>query len=323
MTTVLFRNGAVGTLATAILTTDTTWQLTPGHGARFPDPQADEYCVLTCQSGADVEIVHLTARVADTLTVIRAREDTAPLPFPIGAVVDLRVTAGLLDTFMQYAAGGTLTLAGITFTKDTDILRGGTLQDNKIRGADIKLSTLAIDEVKPADGNQTRSIRLPNAAGRPTIGAATSNFNSEILTEERLGERNLTIRGLAPTVFLIDTDGAPNGQHGAALICNDNWARLLRLSTTGTVEPFANGQHPLSINLDTGDVYINGITFQADGNIWSQQLGFFNQAFDKYNAFDARITAMEASLNNAVASLNNTVASLTARLARAESLLGL
>lgn len=101
MSTPLFANNAVGTLATAITNVGGTLTLTSGHGARFPSPAANEHFVVTVQSGAAFEIMHCTGRSADALAVARGREGTSARSFPAGASVTMRVTAGLFDFIMD------------------------------------------------------------------------------------------------------------------------------------------------------------------------------------------------------------------------------
>jgi hypothetical protein len=107
--TQLFKNNATGSLASSIGTTDTLLALATGHGARFPTPTGGDHFQLTLV-GLDVngneaswEIVRCTARSNDSLTVVRAQEGTSALAWPAGARVELRVTAGTLDSFTDTA----------------------------------------------------------------------------------------------------------------------------------------------------------------------------------------------------------------------------
>lgn len=107
--TQLFKNNATGSLASSIGTTDTLLALATGHGARFPTPTGGDHFQLTLV-GLDVngneaswEIVRCTARSNDSLTVVRAQENTSALAWPAGARVELRVTAGTLDSFTDTA----------------------------------------------------------------------------------------------------------------------------------------------------------------------------------------------------------------------------
>lgn len=96
--TVLLRNNVTATLATALSATDTGIALTSGHGARFPSLGAGEYFYATL-SGPTTgpEIVKVTTRVGDALTVVRAQEGTVGQHFPSGGRIELRVTAASIE----------------------------------------------------------------------------------------------------------------------------------------------------------------------------------------------------------------------------------
>jgi hypothetical protein len=93
-------NNASGTLATAINTSDTGIVLTTNDGAEFPTLGIGEYFYGTLEStGGTLEIVKVTARSGDSLTVERAQEGTSPAGFAAGALFEARVTAqSVIDT---------------------------------------------------------------------------------------------------------------------------------------------------------------------------------------------------------------------------------
>jgi len=76
-----------------------------GHGALFPAPGADEMFRIVCVTAAGArEVMYVTDVSADTFTVVRAREGTTALVFEENDRVFHRVTAGMLDEFMQDAS---------------------------------------------------------------------------------------------------------------------------------------------------------------------------------------------------------------------------
>jgi hypothetical protein len=86
-------NNASGTLATAINASDTGLILTTGDGAEFPTLGAGDYFYATITSTQGTqEIVKVTARSGDSLTVVRAQEGTSAAGFAAGARFELRVT---------------------------------------------------------------------------------------------------------------------------------------------------------------------------------------------------------------------------------------
>jgi len=91
---VVLKNNAFGFLYSAISNSDTTAVLSTGTGANFPTLSSGEYFYATISPPAGAsEIVKVTARSGDLLTIVRAQEGTSALSFPAGSRVELRVTA--------------------------------------------------------------------------------------------------------------------------------------------------------------------------------------------------------------------------------------
>jgi hypothetical protein len=87
------KNNASGTLATAISASDTGIVLTTGNGASFPTLGASDYFYATLEStGGTLEIIKVTARSGDSMTVVRAQEGTTAQSFAAGSRIELRVT---------------------------------------------------------------------------------------------------------------------------------------------------------------------------------------------------------------------------------------
>jgi hypothetical protein len=100
------KNNAVGYLATAISASDTGAVLQTGNGASFPALGAGDYFYATLEStGGAMEVVKVTARSGDSLTIARAQEGTTAQSFAAGSRFELRVTAqGYLDIFAEASA---------------------------------------------------------------------------------------------------------------------------------------------------------------------------------------------------------------------------
>lgn len=110
----LFTNNAATTLASGITNVSTTLTVAAGQGVLFPSPTGGNYSYITLinAAGTVLEIVKLTARSTDTLTITRGQEGTTASAFSTGDKVELRVTAaGMSDTF---ANGGVQALAAGT-----------------------------------------------------------------------------------------------------------------------------------------------------------------------------------------------------------------
>ena len=88
--TVLFTNNASTTLsagiapgATAVVVTD---------GSVFPAISSPDIAYLTLISGSDIEVIKVTNRAGNTLTVVRAQDGTAAASFLTGDRCELRLT---------------------------------------------------------------------------------------------------------------------------------------------------------------------------------------------------------------------------------------
>lgn len=109
MSTLLFSNNAGSTLAGPISSSATTINLAAGGGAEFPNPTTDQYFKLTltdAATGLVQEIVHVTARVVDQLTVVRGQEGTTPRDWSAGDLAENLLTAGTMAAFSQGAVAG-------------------------------------------------------------------------------------------------------------------------------------------------------------------------------------------------------------------------
>ncbi len=96
---VKFSNNGHSTLAASLTSSGTSITVASGHGSRFPSLSSGEYFYATLiDASNNLEIVKVTARSSDVLTVTRAQEGTTARAYAIGDRVELRVTAqGLAD----------------------------------------------------------------------------------------------------------------------------------------------------------------------------------------------------------------------------------
>ena len=103
----LFANNAVSVLASGIGASDTTLTLRSGDGSLFPNPSSPDFFYLTLsQAGSESswEIVKVTARSTDTLTVVRAQQGTTAAAWNANDKAELRVTAGSHPALLHAAS---------------------------------------------------------------------------------------------------------------------------------------------------------------------------------------------------------------------------
>lgn len=136
---VKFANNAVSRLAGNITNIATTLTITPGDGAKFPALGAGEYFPATLvKADGTLEIVKVTARSTDTLTIERAIEPVGGVQtahsFSAGDKIELRMTAGSLAGEIDRMEGEidrmetAVAITGGTITGITDlaVADGGT-----------------------------------------------------------------------------------------------------------------------------------------------------------------------------------------------------
>lgn len=101
--TFLFANNATSRLNIDTAGASSTLTVLPGEGAKFPNPTAPDYFVVTIEDRRtnQIEICHCTARSGDILNVTRAQEGTVAQSFLMGATVSNRVTAGTIQAIID------------------------------------------------------------------------------------------------------------------------------------------------------------------------------------------------------------------------------
>lgn len=102
MTTPKFSNNAITTISTAVSSTATTIIVAAGTGGLFPTLAAGEYFKATLQDvNNNLEIVRVTARTDDTMTVTRGQDGTVAIPFPANSRFELRVLASSAQEYLD------------------------------------------------------------------------------------------------------------------------------------------------------------------------------------------------------------------------------
>ncbi len=123
---VILKNNTSSTLATAITASDTA--IVVADGSQFPALSAGGYFYATLVSTAGtLEIVKVTARVSNSLTVVRAQDGSSAAGFQVGSLVDMRVNAQSVADLPFQPVDPTLTaLAGLSTAAGDYIEATGT-----------------------------------------------------------------------------------------------------------------------------------------------------------------------------------------------------
>jgi hypothetical protein len=153
-------NNGSATLAAGILGGNTSLTVQGGEGALFPTVGAGLYAKIALEDvSGNIEIVHLTSRAGDVLTVTRAQEGTFALAFASGSRVENRVTAGTLTDFVQGS--------GDTFAGILDGQNVGQLSNTRINAGQTVGTPIRGDA-----GVTTNQLVVPSGGGPPTIGGS-------------------------------------------------------------------------------------------------------------------------------------------------------
>lgn len=98
-------NNAASTLASNITDSQTNIPLASGHGARWPTLGVGDWCPTTIvKADGTREIVRVTGRTGDMLTVTRGEEGTTGVAFTTGDKIELRLTAAATEALVEATA---------------------------------------------------------------------------------------------------------------------------------------------------------------------------------------------------------------------------
>ena len=243
---VLIANNASSRLAGSITDVSTELAVSAGDGAKFPMPTAGQWFPLTLIKDSGVfEIMRVTARSGDLLTVSRGAEGTQPTPFSVGDRVELRMTADAFNQKMD-KEGGTFT-GSVTLTADLTTYRpsapstGYAFLGNsgtKYIGFDGTNYVMPGGQLYVNGGQVWHSGNFNPASYMPLTGA---NFSG-----------NFGIYNTSPTIMFYDTDWGPRQLHsnggligfltsgGGWAVYSDNSGNLI---ASANVAAFSDRKH--------------------------------------------------------------------------------
>ena len=315
----LFKNNATATIAATITNTDTTIVLSAGLGNSFPSPIGGNYFYGTLFDNiGNYEIVKVTARVTDTLTVVRAQDSTNPLPFNAGSGFAMRPVAAIFDNFVQL--DGSQTISGSkTFSSAINAPAGviGNLTGN------ASTATTAANATQATTATTANSIANAGewniSFSTSTQGIVSAGISADVLTVASVTSGSLT-PGLiltgsgvsAGTKILSQTSAT-----GAAVVTTKTFAsegasgqNQIILNNTTSV---ARGQYITGTGIPTGTTVIdinspytgyitlsNNLTTQAAGsyNFYNPEgVGTYLVSISQAVAGGTSITASSKKVN--------------------------
>lgn len=167
-------NNAFGTLSAAINTTATTITLDSGQGARFPTLGASDYFFGTIvDTSNNIEVVKVTARSTDSLTVVRGQDSTSATAFAIGDRFELRPTAALFEAIKDES----------TVSSDTTPALGGNLDAATFDIDDVGEMSIGLDGVTQSGAAGRTRLHLKGGGATPPT-AVYDNYGVQYIEDE-------------------------------------------------------------------------------------------------------------------------------------------
>lgn len=261
-------NNAVSTLAASITEADLTISVQPADAGKFPVlDEGDWHPATIIDAANNLEIVRVTARAGNVLTVLRAQEGTTAKNFVSGARIDVRITGATIAALVTRAELKSVAYSG-SFNDLTD-------KPAPVNTATVGAAIAAANAVTtPDDGDTLAGVK----AGTSTIfrwtwgnikAALTTLFDGRFLKlvggvisgsltiQPPANAAMLEMRAAANGACLIDF--SPNGYGG-----DFNW-RIIAQPNNAELDFLRNGAHLFRVN--------------SDGNLWTAYLGWLSDRF--------------------------------------------
>lgn len=180
---VLVKNNAYSTLASGISNVATSITVAAGTGSRFPAAGGADYFYATLiNTSNEPEVVKVTTRSTDTLTVVRGQDGTTARAYSSSDRIELRVTAALLADIRDSItpADDTVTTAkivndNVTYAKIQNVSATSRILGRKSVGVgDVEEATLS--EVLDFIGSAAQGdILYRGASAWARLPAGTAN----------------------------------------------------------------------------------------------------------------------------------------------------
>ena len=228
MASIKFTNFANSQLAAGVNASATSFVLETGQGARFPSLGAGDYFYLTVENASLArEIVKCTARSTDTLTVVRAQDNTTASSWSAGDTVALRLNAAALDDVLggvQVTLDNEVTLTNKTLT--SPVLDGAPDFTGSVRSSIVAVAALDINcasgnfFTKTINANSTFTFSNPPSAKAYSFTLELTHTSGSVTWPSSVrwpGGIAPTISAASTSLFMFVTDDGGARWRGAAL----------------------------------------------------------------------------------------------------------
>jgi hypothetical protein len=204
-----FSNSASATLTSSITSTSTSLTVASGLGGLFPGLSAGEsFTAVLVDSSNNLEIVLVTARTGDLLTIVRAQEGTVARAFSSGSKFEMRLTSAALSNFVQLdgvqTVTGNKTFSGATTFSGSATFSGATTFSSAISGSITGNAGTVTDGVYLSTAQTITGAKTFTGVVR--LSGATSMSRQDTSLEG--GQVNFERASDAATQYSIDVYGS-------------------------------------------------------------------------------------------------------------------
>ena len=198
----LYSNAVDTTLAAPITDSATTATLTDGSGLNAPT--GGDYELLVLEDSDSIEIVRITARTGNEITITRAQEGTTAKSWPSGARAFSGVTAGTLEAMLvnQTAQANSLLMGNGATTANT--------------------SAVGIGYLAEANGNEATAVGGRSAKANAAKATAVGTFCLAEAAEGTALGNSASVYSTAPAGIAIGGLSQVHGFAGIAVGASAN-----------------------------------------------------------------------------------------------------
>jgi len=205
MDTIKFTNFALSQTAIALSPTDTSILVEAGHGSRYPALTGSDFFYVTLENAALVrEIVKVTARITDTLTVVRGQDGTTAAAWDAGTPVALRLNAAALEYAMEasrLSAVGAAASAATATTQATNAAASAATATTKAGEASTSATNAAASAATATTQASNAATSATNAAASATTATTQASNAATSATNAATSETNAAASAAAAALF--------------------------------------------------------------------------------------------------------------------------
>jgi len=289
---IVFKNNASTTLSAALSSSATS--ITVADATKLPSITGDEYFFCSIDDGSNIEIVKVTGVSSNTLTIVRAQDNTTAQTFSSGDIIEQRLTAAVLETFPQLDADE------ITATEFIGDLRGAVIFKAKAgeaidKGEVVYVSGISGNTPVVALADADDSSKMP--AFGLVLTAASLNGSTEVVTFGTISGVDTSAFSVGDTLYVSTTAGElTNSKPAGEASLLQNMGKVQRShASSGSIKVGGAGRTNDTPNLNDGNIFIGNASNQAttstlDTSIVPENTNLYYT--------DARVQAV--SINNVV-----------------------